>query len=191
MKPSDAIPVHPDPRANHQHRRARGADEVGEHGADQQEGHVDPWGRLAFHLDVNAAADDIEGAHQRHEADVFLRRMGQCDAIVQSEAIVARSDRAQGQCHFWVVMLPESRSEHGAEGDAQEQDRKRQHHQRVRLCVSVSSGGEEGKHRRTPRSRALVSNPSATSLRVLHPSSLRSDGLVRLVPADARKAHRR
>ena len=70
----DAVLVHPNPRADQQHGRAGGAQNIGDDCADEQKNDVGQRRGLAFDADVDAAGNDEERADERDEAGVIVPR---------------------------------------------------------------------------------------------------------------------
>ena len=121
VKRGDAILVHPNPRADEQHGRAGGADEVGQHRADEQEDAVHERRGLALHADVDAAAHHEERADERDEADVFVRHVEHPPRRAQREDVVERGDEAKADGDVMIMMLPPMLVEEGPERDGRQQ----------------------------------------------------------------------
>jgi hypothetical protein len=133
VKCRDAVFVHPNPRANHQHRGAGGSDEVGEHGANKKEQAVDGRRGFAFDPDMNPAGHDEERTNERDEADVFVGDMKHATAVLQKADVV--NDRDQTQCHrdLGIVMFPPVFVDEGHHRDGEQQHCKGDDHQRIRI----------------------------------------------------------
>ena len=85
----EAVSVHPDPGTDQEHRGARGADEVGKHGAAEQKEKIPQRGGLALHAEMDATRHDEEGGHQDQEASVFMQCVPDPGSFVQSNEIVS------------------------------------------------------------------------------------------------------
>jgi len=64
--------VHPNPRANQEHRRASVPENIRDDGADEEEDDIARRRGFAFDVDVNAAGDDKQRANERDEAEIFM-----------------------------------------------------------------------------------------------------------------------
>lgn len=139
VKCGDAILVHPNPRADEQHGRAGGADEVRQHRADEQEEAVRERRGLAFHADVNAAAHYEERADERDEADVFVRHVEHPPGRAQHEGVVERREEAEADGDVMIMMLPPMLVEEGPERDGRQQQREGEHHPGCGLGVAPAA----------------------------------------------------
>ena len=92
MEAGDAEFVHLDPWPDEEHGSAGGADEIGQHGTDEEVERVHQRRGLAFDADVDAAGDDEEGTDEGHEADVLMRGVVQRVPVVLDEGIIRGGD---------------------------------------------------------------------------------------------------
>ena len=115
--------------ADQQHRRAGGADDVGDQRADRQERGVCRGLSFKIALEQDAAADDEERAQQGDERDVLLERVGQAvggglGVVVSEDQPQQVADHGGRPCgrhqQLVAVLLPPVVGNHGKNGDAQE-----------------------------------------------------------------------
>ncbi len=139
----DPVPVHPDPRPDHQHGGAGSPDHIGEHGADEQEKHVDGRGRLAFDADMDAAGHYKEGADQRKKAEVFDGRMEHRLRFPQDEQVIEERDRTESRCDPMIELFPGVLEGERRNRDRQQQQSEWNEHQRMGFRVHRREGLEE------------------------------------------------
>jgi len=150
MMRGDPILVHPQPGADEQHGRARGAEEVGQDRADAQEHDVGPRRGLAPHDDVNAPRDHVKRADQRDEADVLVRDLRHAVLGAQPHQVIHQRQAAQPQRHFRIMLGPPSRCQQRGQGNDAQQRHEGADHPRIRLnqvfchARSLETRGEHG-----------------------------------------------
>ena len=88
------------PRADEQHRRAGGAENIGGDRAGEKKNHVRQRRRAAGNLIWMPPATTIQRADQRDEADVFVRRVAEAGEVAQNKKINSRRDRAETERDF-------------------------------------------------------------------------------------------
>jgi len=121
----DAVFVHPNPRTDEQHRSARGAQQVGDDGADEQKDHVRHRCGFAFDVDVNAARDDEQRADERDEAYIFVPHVQHTLVSVQAEEIVAKRNGAEPKRYFGIMFRPPVGKEKRCQRNRRQQRHKR------------------------------------------------------------------
>ena len=154
--------VHPQPGANQQHGRARGAKQIGHHRAQEQEGHVRQRRGLAFHTDVNAAGYDEQRADQNDETRVFVGCVPYAFAGIEANPIINQGHRAQHAGHFRVMFAPPAREKQRRQRHRREQKSKRQNHPGVRMnrmfhAATLRTCAKQGQPETAPTPPLLIS----------------------------------
>ena len=126
MKRRDAELVHPDPRADEQHRSTGGADKVCQHRSERQEKNVRQRTGFSLHIDMDAARNHKQRADQADELEVLVRHMSEGIRTLEFVVIIQKNKSAQRDGDLGVMPVPPMRNQQRAQGDAQKQNRKRQ-----------------------------------------------------------------
>lgn len=157
----DAVFVHPYPRADHEHRRTGGADEVGNNRPDRQIDRVTHRCGLASHADMDPAGHDEKRADQGYEAGILVAHFGQAGALAEHEEVVPAGEESEGQRDFGVIVLPPVKVDERHQGDRKQHHPERDDHQRIRFDRDGRYGCGECQHAGIPTKSGvrLKANP--------------------------------
>jgi hypothetical protein len=156
VESGEAVAIHPNPRANEEHRCAGGADDIGGDGAAEEEEDVRPRLRAAANGNPDAAGDDEEGADESDEGNVIVKQMTDAQRAFQDEQIIGDRDGAEGDGDLMVMPLPMVAQDEGSAGDGGEHRDERKDHQRIGVRddlgeAALEKSGQNGPNRdRTP-----------------------------------------
>ena len=87
-----SLPIHPDPRPDHQHGGSGRAHQIGQDGTGRQKEGVVDRSRRSPHRKQDPPGHDEEGADERDEAEILHHGVAQMFQLVQPECIVASRD---------------------------------------------------------------------------------------------------
>jgi hypothetical protein len=183
--------VHPDPRANQDHRRARGADDVGGHRAEGEETHVGQRRRPAFHGEMDATGDDEQGTDEGDERAIVAQRLGDRGrAVGDGRKIVDGHDEAQPKRDEVIGLVPPTfharrRERHRRDQAEQQPERREQERWNVAAGRRVSQERREEKHGRrwqkpVPEERASTRTWRSRRIQAGGSGRGRSEGVVAL-----------
>ena len=132
MVGADADLVHPDEGPDQDHRRARGADEIGHHRADREKDHVVERRRLALDLEMDASRNDKQRTDEADEGEILPGRMQHGGrAIRQTQHKIPGHGQSEGDRCVRIIVFPEMldrrrRQRHRRDQDQQQRKRHRE-----------------------------------------------------------------
>ncbi len=167
-----ASTVHTQERADQQHAGARGADDVGEHGAEAEQGGVACRRGSQVAAEHDASRDRVERAEEEDERDVLFHRVPQSDAAglrIEAEQVDGRRDRqCPGHDRLVQVDMPPVAGDQRQQRHREQERGKRDDTRRVRGKRSRLGGrrrrrrDQQGRQRRSESAQARA--PAAPAL---------------------------
>ena len=125
MESGDPVAVHPNPGSDQEHGGAGRAENVGEDSAYRQKHHVAKRGGFPGHAQMDSAGDNIQGADQGHEADIFLKGVVQGRHFPPSDEVVDKNNRGHADAEDVVPLMPELRGRERADRNRPQKDDER------------------------------------------------------------------
>ena len=116
-----AVVVGAQQRPDQQHRGARGPHEAGQHGADRQNGRVQPRRSLEIAAHIDAARHRVQRRQQDHERQVFsqqgMHQVGHGRAHAEHRREGQQKDQRPGGRHLAEMPVPEMGRRQRHQGD--------------------------------------------------------------------------